>query len=189
MKIATSKTREQFPLSPKKIFKKTLASSLGLIILAGAVIIGLIIAYFQVESSPGSGYLLLAVFGVLILFLIWVLLIYLYQRWYFAVYYYDLDPDYIVIKKGPITPHEITIPYERIQDVYVDQDLLDRILGLYDVHLSSATISSGMAAHIDGVERASADGLRAKLLATVGERISKKKPPAPPAPMTPPQQA
>ena len=95
-------------------------------------------------------------------------------------YFYDLTSDYIVIKKGPITPQEITIPYERIQDVYVDQDLLDRILGLYDVHLSSATISSGMAAHIDGVEKQASDGLRAMLLQTVNERISRKRVPTPP---------
>ena len=102
-------------------------------------------------------------------------LVYLYQRWYYAVYFYDLTPDFIQIKKGPITPKEITIPYERIQDIYVDQDLLDRIFGLYDVHLSSATISSGMEAHIDGVEKSAADGLRKMLLETVQQKISKNK--------------
>ncbi|MBI2577599.1 MAG: PH domain-containing protein [Candidatus Wildermuthbacteria bacterium] len=99
----------------------------------------------------------------------------MYQKWYYAVYFYDLNDDYIVIKKGPITPREITIPYERIQDVYVDQDLLDRIFGLYDVHLSSATVASGMEAHIDGLEKQAAEGIRALLLQTVKERISRKR--------------
>ena len=103
-----------------------------------------------------------------------ILINYLYQKWYFDTYYYDLHPDYIVIRKDPITPREITIPYERIQDVYVDQDLFDRMFGLFDVHLSSATISSGMEAHIDGLEKPAADGLRAALLQIVGQRISKK---------------
>src|SRR5262249_20790193 len=116
------------------------------------------------------GLLLLACFAWLVLVgLVW--LVYLYQRWYFATYFYELDADFIQIRKGPITPREITIPYERIQDVYVDQDLLDRMLGLYDVHISSATMASGMQAHIDGVEKQAADGLRAKLLAVVKERI------------------
>lgn len=104
-----------------------------------------------------------------------ILLNYLYQRWYFAVYFYDLTPDFIRIRKGPITPREITIPYERIQDVYVDQDLLDRIFGLYDVHLSTATISSGMEAHIDGVEKQAAEGLRTIILETIKQKISKNK--------------
>jgi len=52
--------------------------------------------------------------------------------------------------------------------------LYDRIFGLFDVHLSSATISSGMEAHIDGLEKPAADGIRAALLQIVGQRISKK---------------
>ena len=98
------------------------------------------------------GFVTIGIFGLLFTI---VLLTYFYQLWYYNVYFYDLTPDYIVIKKGPITPHEITIPYERIQDVYVDQDILDRIFGLYDVHLSSATVSSGEAAHIDGFRKTS----------------------------------
>ncbi len=101
-------------------------------------------------------------------------LTYFYQRWYFSVYFYDILEDYIVIKKGPIAPREITIPWERIQDVYVDQDVFDRMFGLYDVHLSTATITSGMQAHIDGVEQQAADGLREALLGKIRSRISKK---------------
>lgn len=71
-------------------------------------------------------------------------------------------------------PREISIPYERVQDVYVDQDLWDRIFHLYDVHLSTATWTSGMEAHIDGVESDAANGLREVLLKTIGEKIHKK---------------
>ncbi|HEC94243.1 MAG TPA: PH domain-containing protein [Candidatus Kaiserbacteria bacterium] len=169
MKIAQSNTREQFPLSTRKILKKTIANSLIWAILLFIV--------FVVTSLAGME--ILSVITLALMFIM-IFLIYLYQSWYFAVYFYDLTQDYIVIKKGPITPQEITIPYERVQDVYVDQDLLDRILRIYDVHLSSATVSSGMEAHIDGVEKPAADGLRAILLQTVSERISKRKAPAPP---------
>ncbi len=169
MKIAQSNTREQFPLSTRKILKKTIANSLIWAIL--------LLIVFIVTISVGL--VILSVITLALMFIM-IFLIYLYQSWYFAVYFYDLTQDYIVIKKGPITPQEITIPYERVQDVYVDQDLLDRILRIYDVHLSSATVSSGMEAHIDGVEKPAADGLRAILLQTVSERISKRKAPAPP---------
>jgi len=171
MHIAQSKTREQFPLSYKKIMKKTLAST---IVITFTIIIAWILAFTLNDSTSSSQkeIVSLVTYGVFgILFLI-IVLNYLYQRWYFAVYYYDLTTDYVQIKKGPITPSEITIPYERIQDVYVDQDLLDRIFGLYDVHLSSATVSSGIEAHIDGVEKTAADGLRAVLLDQLKQRIS-----------------
>ena len=175
MKIAQSKTREQFPLSYRKIIKKTLSRTFFFIILflifGGFAI--LMSTYAAVSNKEFSIWLPMLI-SLGLLFLV-MLLTYLYQRWYFAVYFYDLTPDYIQIRKGPITPREITIPYERIQDVYVDQDLLDRMFGLYDVHLSSATVSSGMAAHIDGVERQAAEGLRAVLLETIKQRISKNR--------------
>jgi len=167
MQINQSKTREQFPLSRKKIIKKTLSgfvpmSSGGLIFL----FVFLSVAIRDINA--------LTIILFLVLWFLMIVLAYFYQSWYFAVYFYDLASDYIQIKKGPITPREITIPYERIQDVYVDQDLFDRMFGLYDVHLSSATISSGMEAHIDGLEKEAADGLRNVLLQTIQQRISKR---------------
>jgi len=174
MQIAQSKTRGQFPLSTRKIIKKTMASTIGYAILL-LVIFGVITFSLGSIGQEAFGWLGLVVIGFFVLLFLIFLLIYFYQRWYFAVYFYDLTPEFIQIKKGPITPREITIPYERIQDVYVDQDLLDRIFGLYDVHLSSATISSGMEAHIDGVEKPAAEGLRNALLQTVQQRISKNR--------------
>lgn len=172
MRIAQSRTRELYPLSRKKILKKTLVHTIAWIITI--TIISSIVIFFLMKVS--NGHYVASTFLLSLFLLIFVVLpTYLYQVWYFNVYFYDLTPDFIVIKKGPITPREITIPYERIQDVYVDQDIFDRILGIYDVHLSSATISSGMEAHIDGVERQAADGLRAELLTIVSERISKNR--------------
>jgi len=179
MQIAQSKTREQFPLSYKKIIKKTMASTIVYTILL-LVIGGVITFSLGSAGQEAFSWLSLVVVGFFGLLFLIFLLTYLYQRWYFAVYFYDLTSDFIQIKKGPITPREITIPYERIQDVYVDQDLLDRIFGLYDVHLSSATASSGMEAHIDGVEKQAAEGLRAILLETVKQRISKNRSTNPP---------
>jgi len=178
MRIAQSETRDKFPLSTKKVLKKTVMGTLVWAILL--LIIWGVLAFALSSSTETESWFGIATIGIFGLLFLIILIVYLYQRWYYAVYFYDLTPDYIVIKKGPITPREITIPYERVQDVYVDQDLLDRIFGLYDVHLSSATISSGMEAHIDGVEKPAADGLRAMLLQTVNERISKKRVPVPP---------
>lgn len=210
MQIAMSKTREQFPLSTKKVLKKTITGTLGWVImmLFFYIMFALPMMIASSVNSSASGLFGIITFGFVFLLIIIVAVVYLYQQWYYATYFYDLTPDYIVIKKGPITPKEITIPYERVQDVYVDQDLLDRIFGLYDVHLSSATISSGMSAHIDGVEREAADGLRGVLLKAVSERISRNRvsaqpmayapsvppmppvppsmPPVPPTPPTPP---
>ena len=58
-----------------------------------------------------------------------------------------------------------------MQDVYVDQDIFDRMFGLWDVHVSTATMMSGMEAHIDGVKRENAMKLREMLL----QKIRSKK--------------
>lgn len=174
MQTAMSKTRERYPLSTKKVLKKTIAATFAWLIPLGIIYVALTVTFVNNSPEQAGRYMVLAAVIIFVLFLLALILNYLYQMWYYAVYYYDLHDDYIVIRKGPITPREITIPYERIQDVYVDQDLLDRIFGLYDVHLSSATAASGISAHIDGVEKAAADGLRGELLRIVGTRISKK---------------
>ena len=175
MQIAQSKTREQFPLSYKKIMKKTITSTVFIAILVLVTWKFLPFILDSIGEQDAISWLGTVMFWFLSFLFVVILLTYLYQRWYFAVYFYDLTNDFIQIKKGPITPREITIPYERIQDIYVDQDILDRIFGLYDVHLSSATVSSGMEAHIDGVEKQAAEGLRAILLETVKQRISKNR--------------
>ena len=94
-----------------------------------------------------------------------------YVRFYIKSYFYDANDSFITIKKGVFTPKEIHLQFSKIQDVYVDQDLIDRVLGIYDVHISSATFSSGLEAHIDGVDKATADKLRDFILhkITAGE--------------------
>ena len=187
---ALSKTREQFPLSKKKIIKKTISSSIVWIVLFIFFSLVELASFVTIQNIADQfvSHLFLSIYVLVpLLFLGIICLNYFYQRWYFNVYYYELEQDFIIIRKGPITPHEITMPYERVQDVYVDQDLLDRLFGLYDVHLSSATYTSGMEAHIDGVEKPAADGLRTLLLQTLTQKISKNKPQ--PEVQTPPAQA
>lgn len=180
MEIATSPTREKYPLSPKKIVKKTITSVIAWSFLFGFIFLmvggGALASLLDNSQDPtmAFGIFGFAFFGFVVLMAVIAVLTYLYQRWYFAVYYYDIQDDYLVIKKGPIAPREITIPWERIQDVYVDQDVFDRMFGLFDIHLSTATLMSGMQAHIDGVEQQAADGLREALLGKVKNRISKK---------------
>lgn len=173
MKIAMSKTREQFPLSEKKALKKTMPSIILSFVFFLIILVGGLICMSSFDWSLNLVFPIIISAGIL--FSIFCFLMYQYQIWYFQVYFYDLTDDFIIIRKRVLTPREITIPYERVQDVYVDQDLLDRLFGLYDVHLSSATISSGMEAHIDGVEKEATDGLRKIILEKVSEKIKKAK--------------
>lgn len=134
----------------------------------------LMVAMISLVRADSFSNIVTSALITLFIFLAIFAVTYFYQRWYFAVYFYDLTDSFIIIKKGVVTPREISIPYERVQDVYVDQDIFDRIFSLYDVHLSSATVSSGYEAHIDGLEHTAAMGLREILLKIVSEKISRK---------------
>jgi len=84
---------------------------------------------------------------------------------------YDLGDDIITIRKGVMSTQEITLAYERIQDINVDQDFLDRLFGLYDVRFTTATMSSEKEAHIDGVEKETAESLKQLVLGIVKEKL------------------
>ena len=66
-------------------------------------------------------------------------------------------------------PHEIRLPYSKIQNVYVDRDLLDVVFGLYDVHLATADSASNLYAHVDGLNEENAIKLRDMLLKKIEE--------------------
>jgi putative membrane protein len=160
-----STTIQRYPLERRKILKKFCVAMIAFTILLG-IISGSILVYLLI-SGRGIGAILLvslAVYITIILLELW------YQTEYYNRYFYDLEPDILAIKKGVITPRETMLPYEKIQDVYMDQDLFDRIFDLYDVHVSTATHLSGEEAHIDGVNRQNAEKLRALIL----DKIKKK---------------
>ena len=69
---------------------------------------------------------------------------------------------------------ETILNYDKIQDVYMDQDLLDRIFSLWDVHVSTATVMSGAEAHIDGVNHDNALAIRELILSKIRQGKSAK---------------
>ena len=166
----------KYPLSPRKFWKKLLEKMLGLYILASVVIIALVVTIFVVSDAHQSGSIspsvvILIIIALIILFMaIITALMSWYIKVYIREYYYDAGKDFITIKKGVFAPTEIHVQWQKIQDVYVDQDLFDRFMGLYDVHIASATASSGIEAHIDGVNQASAEALKELFLARVANK-------------------
>ncbi len=158
----------QYPLGPKKFWKKITVSMLGFGILPPILLL-LLVCFPLVLSGDRAagafvGFFGLLAFGWFVLVCICMIFYSLYVRAYIRTYYYNADNDFVTIRKGVFAPQEIHVQYAKIQDVYVDQDIIDRIMGLYDVHIASATAASSMEAHIDGVDSATAEGLKHFLL-------------------------
>jgi len=140
---------EKFPLEKKKITKKTIDISIS------TLFIGVFLLSWMTLTSIMS-FLTIALASIIFL----PIIIYFYQKKYYQSYFYDDLGKNLIIRKGVFSIEEITLPYSKIQDVYVDQDLFDRLFSLYDVHVSSATMASARLSHIDGVSKKSADELR-----------------------------
>ena len=104
---------------------------------------------------------LIGLFSILLFSLIF------YQWLYVWTYFYDVDESFLKIRKGVLIRREITIPYNRIQDVYLDQDIMDHLLHLYDLYISTATPTSIIEAHIDGLNSQNAQKIRDLILAKV----------------------
>lgn len=167
--------RHQIPLRRRKILKKSLGpTTIKLIV---AVIVTLVFFWIYDLFASGEGRVaaglrakqfsimwvwILCVFG-------WALSALIYEILYYVNYYYDIDENNVVIRKGVIVKKEITLAFSKITDVYVDQDALDVVFAIYDVHISTPTVASGEFAHIDGVDRKGATILRDMIL----ERINK----------------
>ena len=153
-------TRYVYPLSPKKVIKKTVVASIAWLV-SWLFFAGLMcwIAYYYKFCTLLEMVIVLIVPAIAL-----IPAIYKYEKLYYETYYYDILPDVLIIRKGVWMPREIRIPYNRIQNVYVDRDFFDVIFGLYDVHLATADNTSQFYAHIDGVDEENAAKLRKIIL-------------------------
>ncbi len=162
----------KYPLEKRKILKKTIQWISRI-----AVPVVFFLGFFFVVASEIIG-LMGTLFSALFLFIGLSVAIYLYQMQYFRNYFYDLVGGELVVRKGVFSTKQTNVPLSKIQDVYLDQDLFDRVFGLWDLHISSASETSGFEAHIDGVNEVNGRTMYGILLgktvsvkekATVGE--------------------
>lgn len=153
---------KNLPLSPKKVIKKTITRMPGAI-MAFPAVLGLGILW---GLSISMGIALAVLFLI-----IFIICIFIYEYFYYKLYFYNFGEEQGVVQKGVISRAAGYIRYEKLQNIYVDQDILDRIFGLYDVHYETAGEQSGFYSHVDGLEKANADKLLAFLEAKAKQPI------------------
>jgi len=177
----------KYPLEPRKIIKKVIASWIVLIIIVLAILPGVwmvkmvrMVLNFTVLKDflfEFSSQLLL---DIATLFILLTIIKGIYEIFYFKYYFYDLTEKELIIRKGVISRREVVIPFSRIQDIYVDQDFWDRIFGLYDIHVATAATGGYYAhserAHIDGVNAQNAEALKKILLEKIRTAETTKAP-------------
>jgi len=164
--------RITLPLQRRKIIKKSITAFFQPATIAFLFVAPFVwaLARAGAEDLPQHLRWMVTLILIMILLLIFSLVV-LYQYLYFRNYFYDVDKENLIIRKGVIANKEVTLPFSKITDVYVDQDLLDALFHLYDVHVSTPTESSGKFAHIDGISKKASEQLRALLLENVNKAM------------------
>jgi len=71
-------------------------------------------------------------------------------------YSYGIEAGHLVISKGIVLKRRGSFPLSRITDVYLDRTFADFLFGLYTLHISTPTMTSGHFARIDGLSLKSA---------------------------------
>lgn len=154
---------QNLPLSPKKIIKKTIALFFRWFwIWIWFIFFGLSFTASRerLYSGQSAKSIIFNTFSAGLSSLIFpLLLILIYEYFYYKFYFYEFIEEKATIRKGVISQATGLIRYERLQNIYVDQDFLDRIFGLYDVHYETAGEKSGFYSHVDGLNKENADKL------------------------------
>lgn len=163
---------DKYPIQKIKILREVISKMFGLVLIAFFFYIIIIWKGGLSESlqrEPNSiivQSLILMVFGFIIL------LGAVYEALYIASFRYFTDGVSISISKGVIAKHEITMPFNRITDLYIDQSVVDRMFGLYNLRFSTPTASSGSAAHIEGLNKSGCHALRTLILEALNKNAS-----------------
>lgn len=158
--------RQRYPLRLRKVIKKNLGSVIG-IFLAWLLGSYFILTYADFNFSDHGGFFTLGHkiwFGWVVLLIVVFFWRTGYEFLYYKTYFYDMDDKHVIVRKGVIARTEVTLPFSKITDVFVDQDVLDVVFGLCDLHISTPTVESGAFAHIDGLDIKGAAALKGLIL-------------------------
>ena len=169
---------QNLPLSSKKIIKKTITRYIKwfwfLLLFIFPILFGFYSSLTMEKSTcsmlppsmpssycgqPGTSPIPKIILAALLSVVILLIPILIYEYFYYRLYYYEFTEDKATIRKGVVSRATGLIRYERLQNIYIDQDFLDRIFGLYDVHYETAGEKSGFYSHVDGLNKENADKL------------------------------
>ncbi len=101
---------------------------------------------------------------------LYLLLLVLYAAWYYAVranFHFSLDPDFLYVKEGVLNVKEGHVPYATLQNVHVNQDLSDRLCGIFTVFAENVSQDKQSALR-DDPDRFAAIGVYKNVVAIPG---------------------
>ena len=120
------------------------------------------------ESSSWMYYTAAAFFSwLLVVSVLFLILLYVWARLAYRFYRYELREDGFRKEYGVIYKRYVTIPYDRIQNVDILRGIWARLLGLSDLQIQTAGMSSGVVGtegRLPGLSFEEAERLRDELI-------------------------
>lgn len=158
--------RTNYPVFFRKIFRRNIRGLIALSVFFSIVAYyiakgeGVISKYITTLFGGSSTTLTILVAG----FIVSIVLLVFYEALSFLTYDYLMDSRNVIIKKGVFAKRRMIIPFSKITDVSIQQNLLDMLFGLYDVHISTPTQDSWLYSHICGLDERGALALTRLIL-------------------------
>lgn len=148
---------EVYSIDEKYVKSALIASFLSsLLVIIGSIgVFWMIVAISTDEGTPVNRntiqmIIILSDLGLVILINV---LTYIFARIYVTNFSYAFSEKFIVIRYGIFTRTKTTIPYSRIQNVAVYQNIRDRILNIYTVKVETAGSSAAVSNNQKGLNR------------------------------------
>ena len=113
----------------------------------------------------------LLVFIIVSLFFVLILAIYAYINYYYFEYSFDFDRSEFLIKKGWLKKTKLSVPFEKIQQVNINQNIIHKIFSLYEIQMDTAG-SKDTEVDIKAVSSKIADDFK-EISETIKKSISK----------------
>ncbi|MGB0178022.1 MAG: PH domain-containing protein, partial [Owenweeksia sp.] len=123
-KLDLSQPKRQSPVGMVVIFFKNLRIGIN-------IFVSLFFVQYGFRIDPSSNWLWIAVFSLLGIFA--VLSVLQYRKFYFYV-----SGNQMIIEKGVISREKITIPFDRIQSVHINQNIVQQFLNVVAVKIDTA---------------------------------------------------
>jgi len=90
---------------------------------------------------------------ILGIFLLFLVLTYIFAKLYVKNFNYEISERFITIRYGILTRTKTSIPYSRIQNIAIYQNIRDRLLNIYTVKIETAGSSAATASAQKGLVR------------------------------------
>lgn len=135
-------TEKTFPIENRWVTKNIVLTSFSTIFIAIMFSIQPYLSYKYDQS--GVSILWVIIFPVIIILAGIVRIIgFSLQR---SNFFYSLEEHNFMCKQGIISKKETHIPYGTIQNIYLKQDIVDRLIGLSNISIENASVGGGYVA-------------------------------------------